>query len=205
LFVTTDPNSHVFQTDTVTARRLTEDELRTLDPDTMDVGSHAVTHRPLCELAEHEIRQELQQSKGELERILSREVNYFAVPGNWFDRRVMGIAREVGYRAVWCSKPGAVRVGMKPFGLPRINVEGQLTLAQFAAAIRPWGIAQRRMASAFKRAPGRLLGPRHWMPIRNVMMRCIPGGHLSNRRVIVAGGALTVLALLLAMVLSFLA
>jgi|GEM_PF-362886 len=198
LFVTTDPDSHAFKTVGDADRRLTDEELRALDPGTVHIASHAVTHRPLRGLAADEIRRELESSKRELERILSRDVDYFAVPGNWFDRNVMRIAQEVGYKAVWCSNPGTVRGGSDLFKLPRVNVEGQLTLPQFIAALSPVGIAKRRIASGLKRAPGRLLGPRYWLPLRKVIMACIPGGYLSNRRVIAIGSVLAGIAVFVA-------
>ena len=194
VFVTTDPDSYVFGLGG--DRRLTDEELLAGDGDTIGFESHAVSHRPLRGMPDAEIRRELAESKQELERILSREVRYLAIPGNWFDRRVMQIARAAGYHAVWCSHPGKTRVGADPFGLPRINVEGHLTGPQFAAAIRPFGIVQRRLVSLIKRTPGRLLGPRYWLPLRRVIMRCIPGGYVTTRRILAGAGVVVVLGVL---------
>lgn len=183
-FVTVDPDSYVFSLAGPEHRRMTDDEIRGADGDTMTFESHGVSHRPLSGMCDEDIRCELADSKAELERILGREVKYLAIPGNWFDRRVMRIACEVGYKAVWCSNPATTRVGDNPYRLPRINVEGQLSVEQFAAAISPVGIATRRLVSLIKRTPGRVLGPTRWERMRRVVFRCIPGGYVSTRRVL---------------------
>ncbi len=196
-FVTLSPDSYVFSLGGMSDRRMTDDELRSCDRSGISIGSHAVTHRPLRGLHDEEVRRELAESKQELERIVGREVSCFAVPGNWWDRRIMRIAGEVGYKAVWVSNPGHVRVGGRLFGLPRINVEGQLTLPQFAAAIRPLGITQRIIATSIKRIPATLLGPRVWLPLRKILLKLVPGGHISTRRVVCGGGVLIILCVLL--------
>ena len=75
-------------------------------------------------------------------------------------------------------------VGAGLFGLPRVNVEGELSLEQFIRALHPVGIAKRRLLAGIKRIPARLLGLRYWLPLRKVIMGCIPGHHLSMRRML---------------------
>jgi len=197
VFVTTDPNSYIFKLGDGTEHRLTDEDLRAIEGDIINVESHAVTHRPLTGLSADEIHFELAESKKDLERVISREVAYLSIPGNWYNSEVMRIARAVGYKAVWCSNPGTIRANANPFGLPRLNVEGYLNLPQFIFSISPQGIAQRKVVSAIKRLPSSLLGPRCWLCARRFIMTCIPGGHLSRQRVIKAGVALMVLIVLL--------
>lgn len=199
LFVTTDPSSYVFGLGVGDDRRMTDEELRRADGDILTCAAHGVTHRPLSGLSDVEIRDELRGSKAELERLLGREVPYLAIPGNWFDKRVMAIAREVGYRAVWCSNPGMTRAGARLFGLPRVNIEGNLTLGQFQSAVSPSGVALRGLMSIIKRTPGRLLGPRFWLPLRRLVMRCIPGGYISTRRLLISGAIAAGVVLLVAL------
>jgi len=161
-FVTTDPTCLAFRVQDGSEPRLLDEDMQSLDGGVLRFESHGVTHRPLRDLPEEDVRYELAESRRELERLLGREVRYLGVPGNWYDAGVMRIARECGYEAAWCSNPGSVRPGSNPFGFRRINVDGEYTLAEFAAAIRPWGIAQRRLQSFIRRMPGRILGPRYW-------------------------------------------
>ncbi|MCG2776104.1 MAG: polysaccharide deacetylase family protein [Desulfobacterales bacterium] len=197
VFVTTDPNSHIFNLRDQPQRRLTDEELRAIDGDIINVESHAVSHRPLTALSADEIHFELAESKKELERIISREVSYLAIPGNWYSSEVMRIARELGYKAVWCSNPGMITANANPFGLPRLNVEGCLTLPQFTFSISSLGVAQRKAVSAVKRLPGFMLGPRYWLPARRFLLNWIPGQYISRQRIIKACIALASLIVLL--------
>lgn len=204
-FVTLDADSYVFREVTEADRRMTDDELRAVDGEVLRCESHAVTHRPLSGLPDDELRDELVESKRQLERILSRDVGYLAVPSGWVDDRVRSFASKAGYKAVWCSDTGAVHVGADPLYLRRINIEGSYSLDQFKAAIRPFGIAQRRWVLLIKRIPARLLGPRIWLPLRQAVLRCIPGHRLSVRAtavilaVLAAIGVLCVIAVLLSL------
>lgn len=180
IFVAVDAQSRVFNTEG--DPRMTDQELAGLEPAVAHVGSHTVTHRPLRGMPEHEVRCELTQSKSELERLTGRPVRYLAFPGNWFDGKTVRIAREAGYEAIWCSWVGAVRSGCDCFALRRINIEGQITLRDFSRLLTPFGVAQRRFVSLVKTAPGRLLGPGVWLPIRKLLLKLLPGGYISFAR-----------------------
>jgi peptidoglycan/xylan/chitin deacetylase (PgdA/CDA1 family) len=184
-FVTTDPASHVFRLEYGVDRRMTDDELREADRSGLNIESHGVTHRPLSGLSDDELRFELTESRRRLEAVLGRPVQHLAIPGNWYDARVLKFAREAGYSAAWCSRPGAVRPGLRAFGLPRVNVDGYMGLGAFRAQLRPAGIAWRRMLLTLRGLPGRLLGPTKWLPMRAMILRGVPGGHVSIRQVAV--------------------
>jgi len=193
VFVTTDSESYVFKLNDGKDPRMTDDQLRLLDPEIISVQSHAVSHNPLRGMTEDQLRYELQNSRNQLESITDRQVRYLAIPGNWFDSKVMQIAKESGYKAVWYSNPGITKKGADPFGLPRLNVEGNLEMSQFIKSITPWGIRQRQIAISVKRLPGKILGPKYWMPLRNAIIRCIPGGYISRQRMI--GAMLAIIAI----------
>jgi len=195
LFVTTDPASAIFRVGGATERRLTDDEIRELAAAGFDVGSHAVSHRPLSAMSDDEIRRELVDSKRELERVLAKPVVDFAVPANWFDERVLRIAREVGYATVFCSRPDTVRRGSGPLGIPRVNIEGQLDLRGFDRAISPAGVAQRRLVAAVRGWPKRALGPRRWTALRTTLLRGAAGRWLSPSRMATAAGVAVALGL----------
>lgn len=178
-FVTTDPASYVFG---YGQRRMSDEELRALDAAGIPCESHAVTHRPLVQLSDEEIRAELTASRMELERVLGREVKLLSAPGNWIDERVVRLAKEAGYEGIWISEPGSVRPGSNVFGLPRLNIDGALTLAQFAALLTPWGVAQRYLVYEAKSLPKRLAGPKLWYAFRSRLLPWVPGGYLSFAR-----------------------
>jgi peptidoglycan/xylan/chitin deacetylase (PgdA/CDA1 family) len=188
-FVTTDADSYVFG---YGQRRMNDEELHALEAAGIHCESHGVTHRPLVQLSDEELRAELGASKAKLEQILGREVKFLSAPGNWIDKRVVDLAKEAGYEAIWVSEPGSlqsgslqpssVRSGSDVFGLPRLNVDGTLTLDQFAALLTPWGVTQRYLIYAAKSLPKRLAGPRLWYAFRSALLPWVPGGYLSFAR-----------------------
>ena len=196
-FVTTDPGSAIFRESGEGERRVSDDEIRQLLAGGVEIGSHAVSHRPLSAMPDEEIRRELGESKQVLERVTGRPVVQFAVPANWYDDRVLRIAREVGYEAVYCSRPGTVERGAGAFGIPRLNVEGHLDLAGFERMLSPVRIAQRRLVMAVRGWPKRLVGPRAWTVVRERLFPYVGGHWLSPSRMGTAL-ALVVAACLLA-------
>ncbi len=79
-------------------RVMTEDQVRHLSELGFEWFSHSVSHVPLTELSEAEIRHELVDSKQRLEEILGREVLGISYPYGACDSRLARHAREAGYR-----------------------------------------------------------------------------------------------------------
>ena len=79
------------------------------------VGSHTVSHRSLTTLPDRQLRYELEYSKKYLEDLIGEEVVAVAYPFNIYNRKVLSVAAEVGYR--WGFAGPSYR---RPFG--RINV-----------------------------------------------------------------------------------
>lgn len=179
VFVTTDPTASIFSSG---ERRMTDEEIRELAEAGVEIGSHAVSHRPLTAMSDGEIRKELIDSKATLERITGMPVRHFAVPSNWYDDRVLRLARESGYEAVFCSRPGTVAAGDGRFGIPRLNVEGDVALDGFRLALSPREIAVRRVVLAIRGLPKRAVGPEHWVRMRRSIFRSVPADWLSPSR-----------------------
>lgn len=144
-FVTVDPSAYVFDPSRTGQRRASNDALDALDPKVIEVQSHGVTHRPLRELSDRELTAELVQSREELERITGRPVRHLAIPGNWYDARVLRKAKEAGYEGVFVSDRDWVRPGSDPMRLPRFNVAGYTSLSAFDAILN--GTAGKRAES----------------------------------------------------------
>jgi peptidoglycan/xylan/chitin deacetylase (PgdA/CDA1 family) len=178
-FITTDPASYIFGSG---QRRMSDEELRGLQAAGICCESHGMTHRPLVQLSDDEVRAELSGAKAELERAVGHEIKFLSAPGNWIDRRVAQIASQEGYQSIWTSRPGVVRPGSNVLGLPRLSVDGAMTLDGFAAMLTPWGVAQRYWVYAAKSFPKRILGPRVWYACRSRFLPWLPGGFLSFAR-----------------------
>jgi peptidoglycan/xylan/chitin deacetylase (PgdA/CDA1 family)/SAM-dependent methyltransferase len=62
-----------------------------------EIGSHAVSHRPLPALSAEEVRSEFQASRAYLEAHTGRPVRAFSYPFGLFDHEVAQACRDVGY------------------------------------------------------------------------------------------------------------
>lgn len=72
----------------------------------MDFGSHTVTHRPLAELTPGEAREELQNSKRELEDLLGEAIHFIAYPCGSHNEETLKLAREAGYCGGFSTRSG---------------------------------------------------------------------------------------------------
>lgn len=143
LFVTTDPTAFVFDPADPLTQRLTDDELRCLDANVFDVQSHGVTHAPLRSLSDTRLTRELQASRATLESLTARPVTCLAVPGNWYDARVLRFARQAGYEAVFVSDKGVITPGADLFRLPRHLVQGYKSLRGFRTLLSGAAVSDR--------------------------------------------------------------
>jgi peptidoglycan/xylan/chitin deacetylase (PgdA/CDA1 family) len=205
LFVTTDPEAFCFKLGSNSQRRVSPEELRTLEAGGVAIGSHALTHGPLESMDDDGIRKELGESKRWLEDALGHPVDSFAVPLNWYGPRCRRIAQELGYRAVMTSDNGTIHGDSDLFHLRRFIIEGSFDEAEFARNLTATSIVQRRVINFAKRTPARLLGPRIWLPLRRRLFESPLGRYFTLRYMkrIVAAGALAVVALVVGLVWAF--
>ncbi len=161
-FITTD---WIGTRDYMSAAQLVE-----LDDAGMSVQSHAKSHRFLNDLDDREeIREELAVSKQVLEQILGRQVTGLALPGGRGDRRVLRVAREVGYHHVCNSELGLNPAGCDPFTLRRIPVTRNTSLEQFRRLVTGdrWEMGRRRVRQQILGGMKRLLGNRIYERVRS--------------------------------------
>ncbi len=111
---------------------LTWHDLRLLEQDGFEIGSHTVDHRPLTALPDATVRWELRASRRALERRLGRLAG---VSVGAFGSRVAAIARRVGYRLAATTIPTYFEDGRHPLELGRLEVLDTTTLPQFAALL----------------------------------------------------------------------
>lgn len=139
IFITTDPAASVFDPTRPDQRRLSDRQIAELDPAVFDIGAHGHTHRPLRELPDDELLEELRTSRRQLERLTGRGIRTMAVPGNWYDERVLRFARRAGYEAVFTSDSGLIDPKTDRYRLPRFTVQGYRSLAGFRRLIAGTG------------------------------------------------------------------
>jgi peptidoglycan/xylan/chitin deacetylase (PgdA/CDA1 family) len=83
------------------------DELATLDPALITIGSHTLTHPILTTLTTEEINFELSESRRLLEQKLAREIPFFCYPNGSYDKRVYQAAKN-NYHAAVTTETGVL-------------------------------------------------------------------------------------------------
>ena len=152
---------------------LDRNQLAALAKAGMAVQSHTHTHRFLDVLGPNDLRDELLRSKQLLEDWLGLPVQHLSCPGGRYNRRVLGVAEEVGYHTVSTSVPGLARPAR--LGditvLPRFLITSGTTQAQFEHAVFADAAYIRRRRTAYtarhvvKRCLGDQLYQRLWQSL----------------------------------------
>ena len=117
-------------------RMLSATELRSLVAGGVDVGSHSVAHPWLARIPLQEARNELKNSKAQLEDTIGGPVQHFAYPFGSYNEAVRDAAAEVGYTAACSTRWGKRHTAADLFALRRVEIMGQDSLFQFACKLR---------------------------------------------------------------------
>jgi len=155
-------------------KSLTSVQLRDLAANKMLIGSHGVTHRVLSEMDSRDLRCELADSRARLEDILGRPVLDLALPGGHFNRAVLEMAREVGYRSVATCKVGIYRLGDDPLRLPRLEIRRRLSLEEYRRTFRPGKVLQLKALEAAKACLRKTVGLSAYGRLRQLVHNFFP-------------------------------
>lgn len=94
------------------------DELKSLDPGLVMIGSHTLTHPILTTLSQVEIDSELRESRRCLEQKLGRAIDFFCYPNGAYDARVYEAVKS-NYRAAVTTETGVLN-GKEQLDLHRL-------------------------------------------------------------------------------------
>jgi peptidoglycan/xylan/chitin deacetylase (PgdA/CDA1 family) len=83
------------------------EELQSLDPELVTIGSHSFSHPILTTLQDDQLDFELRESRRQLEEKLGRPVPYFCYPNGSLDTRVHGLVQKY-YEAAVSTESGIV-------------------------------------------------------------------------------------------------
>lgn len=144
-------------------------QLREMAEGGMSIQSHSFSHRYLTALSPAELREELSRSKAEIEQHVGRPVTLLAPPGGRMPRGLGALARELGYRWVLSSQPGAIRRGASGAILPRMAVTAHLDEATLSAWLDGDGRAMLRARMRYAVLAGlkHALGDRRYERMRS--------------------------------------
>jgi peptidoglycan/xylan/chitin deacetylase (PgdA/CDA1 family) len=74
------------------------DELASLDPDLITIGSHSMTHAMLTPSDDEQLTYEVEESRRQLAQRLQRPVEYFSYPNGRYDETAVRVVSK-SYRA----------------------------------------------------------------------------------------------------------
>ncbi|MGH8671429.1 MAG: polysaccharide deacetylase family protein [Burkholderiales bacterium] len=143
---------------------LNASQLREFASSGMEIGSHTRTHPDLTVASESCIKEEIEDSKRELEDLLGRGIENFAYPYGRLNDGVADRVRRAGYRFACGVKPGWFGSTADKYGLRRVTVFGDDSLSAFARKLvfADNAVGWSRMARyAINRAQTRFKSPRH--------------------------------------------
>lgn len=171
IFVAPEPDEHTRNLVAGIDGFLSPQQMRELDAGGVSIESHTLTHCILAELNDETARYELVESKRRLGDVLGRPVRHLAIPRAGYGRRIYRLALEAGYESICCNNKGSSTGWSDRFALPRIVIERDMSVEDFARALQPRHAALLRLVGNLKRIPERLFGPRGASRLRNWLYR----------------------------------
>jgi peptidoglycan/xylan/chitin deacetylase (PgdA/CDA1 family) len=90
---------------------LTADDIRALNAEGFEIGSHGVDHVPWRGLDADALIHEVAESKAAVEEVIGRDITSAALPFGAYDAATLWALRENGYRTVYSSDPGISPTG----------------------------------------------------------------------------------------------
>jgi peptidoglycan/xylan/chitin deacetylase (PgdA/CDA1 family) len=110
---------------------ITSEQIKEMDKNSMRIEGHTVTHPQLDTLSYSKQLSELRDSKASLEKVLGRDVKYFAYPYGKFNNDTLKAVEEAGYKLAFSTKGGLAVISNGVYKLHRIYVSEKYSLKQF--------------------------------------------------------------------------
>ena len=108
---------------------ISKEDIVKLKNNGMVIGSHGMKHRFLHKLSNRELFYELGESKKALEDIIQDEVKHFSIPRGVHNKKILKIAKDLGYKHIFTSDIGINR--KNEFALKRIPIKRDVSLEAF--------------------------------------------------------------------------
>lgn len=118
---------------------LDADGLRAVAAQGVEVGSHTISHRPLTEVPEAELEEEIAGAADRLEQAGLPRPRTFSYPYGEWSPAIADVARTAGYEASFTVEPGVVTGKADPHALPRIEVHASDTPRRLRRKLRVAG------------------------------------------------------------------
>lgn len=134
-------------------RAMTWSELRSLDPELIEIGAHTCTHPILSQCSTEQVVTELTRSKARIEEELGRPVRSFCYPSGRpedYDARVAAVVKQAGYDCGVVAHGSFVRAGSDVLTLERMGAPSDV--ASFRNLMNGTSHLYEQMMRRFQRA-----------------------------------------------------
>lgn len=122
--------------DGITYPLLGADEIADMQRAGVAFQSHTRHHASLPKLDDEQLSAELAGSRADLQAMLGAPVDLLAYPFGHLDERVIGAAKQAGYRAAFSTQPGFNRRDVDRHRIRRIDVYGTDSARQLLRKMR---------------------------------------------------------------------
>ena len=138
----------------------------------MSIQSHSLSHSHLPDLSFDNLYKEVNESKNILEEKLNMIVNAISLPGGFCSRKVLNMAKDVGYKTVCTSVPGMNRIDSqeKQFSvLNRFAITRKTSFQGFKAIVHgdQKQLALYKVQHYLKSGAKKILGSKRYSTIRS--------------------------------------
>lgn len=145
---------------------LTEEQIREMSAQGMEIASHGLTHSYLPLLEEEEIVRELKESRRRLSDVTGVNVDAFAYPGGHYDSKVLRALMGTGYRTACSCLQGLNGPQTTPLLLRRLEVRRRYTEQDMSQLFNPSSIAFYQSVDFIKGLLRRTLGLKRYSDLR---------------------------------------
>ena len=114
---------------------LTSAEIKLMDSNNLRIESHTSSHEHLDTTSYIDNINTMKNSKGKLEKILNRKIDYIAYPYGGYTSNTIEAAKQSGYKLAFSTKFGIIDKNDNIYSLGRIFVNSNFTLEQFKAKL----------------------------------------------------------------------
>lgn len=118
---------------------LTEDMIREMAANGMEIGSHTATHLDLSTLTGGELTAQLVNSKEILESITGREITQLCYPSGRYKDEVLQVAKDAGYLCAVTTDYGYASTSRGMFLLMRFRVNRGCSVSYLKNILTPLG------------------------------------------------------------------
>ena len=101
---------------------LTWDQIKEMKANGMDFQSHTATHKPMTELTQDQLKDELVRSKQTLDQQLNQNTEFLAYPTGAYNLYIAKLVKEAGYKAAFTIKYGNVDKASNLYALERVPI-----------------------------------------------------------------------------------